>query len=105
MMSGVCYELKMKVQICHKNDNMCSSPTFYDTLGFDSGYLKYDDDDTSSNKANGILPAGEYTSEYTLIRFCCRNDASPMHPIFLPTDSSFYLVRYFDNCQKVSLKE
>eukprot|EP00057_Strongylocentrotus_purpuratus_P031459 XP_784671.3 PREDICTED: uncharacterized protein LOC579463 [Strongylocentrotus purpuratus] len=70
--------------------------------GFDSGYLKYDDDDTSSNQANGILPAGEYTSEYTLIRFCCRNDASPMHPIFLPTDSSFFLVRYFDNCQKVS---
>ncbi|XP_041469179.1 uncharacterized protein LOC121418993 [Lytechinus variegatus] len=69
---------------------------------FTEGYLKYTERAENNNiLQNGMLPEGIYRETSSQFYFCCRNDASPMHPIYLPTETSFYLFRYSQTCQQV----
>lgn len=40
-------------------------------IGFDEGYIHWDDENSNSNSWNGILPNGTYGSD-TEIYYCCR---------------------------------
>lgn len=77
-------------------DNKC--PT-----GFKPGSIYWDDeDDDNKNNWGGEVPTGSYGSN-TRIYYCCRTDGSPHEPIYLPTNSPFYLFRSAGSlyCQKV----
>ncbi len=70
---------------------------------FQTGYLKWDDEDGANNNLyEGTLPDGQYDYD-TIMYFCCCKDLHPTNPIHLPTDQSFFLLRsHVDGCQAVN---
>ncbi|ESO04577.1 hypothetical protein HELRODRAFT_191631 [Helobdella robusta] len=73
---------------------------------FHEGFIKWDDSTSWYNKNDhkqsfkGVLPEGDYDHD-TEIHYCCRSDGPPYHPITLPSDASFFLIKYGDVCQEV----
>ncbi|XP_071095969.1 uncharacterized protein [Haliotis cracherodii] len=69
--------------------------------GFKDGYIQLDDNDVPNiNKHGGTLPDGSF-GKNTRIDFCCRDDALPTNPMYLPTEKPFFLFLYNRECQKV----
>ena len=70
--------------------------------GFSCGFIKWDDENNyNCNYHNGTLPDGIY-DEDTLIHFACRQDGDVDIEIELPTQTPFYLFKYYGECQRVS---
>ena len=70
--------------------------------GLHSGWVLWDDEDTSNqNDEGGKLPDGVYDQD-TKIFICCRTDGSKSDPISLPVSKPFYLLAYGSpECQNV----
>ena len=79
---------------------------FFSLLGFQAGWVQWDDQNEMWDKENnantqaGAVPDSVIKPD-TKIHFCCREDASPLRPIFLPTSSPFYLFPKGRECQRV----
>ncbi|XP_041480231.1 uncharacterized protein LOC121427751 isoform X1 [Lytechinus variegatus] len=70
--------------------------------GFQEGTIRWNDKQRGKDPDYNALPAGEYSpGRPTEIKYCCREDGTPRTPIILPTDSSFYLIRFHSACQEV----
>ena len=70
---------------------------------FESGYVQYDDVETSANRnsKSGSIPDGTF-NQNTRYEFCCRSMGFSNEEIFLPNEHPFVLVRNKrDACQKV----
>ena len=72
-------------------------------------YIYWDDEDDDNEnwdsytryRRPGSLPDGSY-GRNTKIYYCCRNDGSPTHSIYLPIDTPFVLIRFdYSPCQHV----
>ncbi|VDI49238.1 Hypothetical predicted protein [Mytilus galloprovincialis] len=69
--------------------------------GFNSGSIKWDDEDhDNANSHAGTLPDGSYGGD-TVMFFCCRKDGNYQTSILLPVDRPFYLLKYTSHCQEV----
>lgn len=71
-------------------------------VGLTSGDVFWDDEDTwNTNRYAGTLPDGTYNTD-TWIYFCCKTDGDKDNPIFLPSESPFFLLAYKSaKCQMV----
>ncbi|XP_033103733.1 uncharacterized protein LOC117106479 [Anneissia japonica] len=78
----------------YQRDTACPS-------GFKTGYIFWDDKNSDGNTHAGYLPKGTY-NENTKIYFCCRDDGFATNPIYLPTESPFYLFPQSHRCQEVN---
>ncbi|KAL9950252.1 hypothetical protein ACROYT_G042727 [Oculina patagonica] len=69
--------------------------------GLSSGWVFWNDDEFDFNDKDGTLPDGSYV-HFTEIKFCCRTDGNKNDPIYLPTESPFFLLAYESaKCQMV----
>jgi CUB/sushi domain-containing protein len=69
--------------------------------GFNSGTIKWDDEDShNANGHGGFLPDGKYNRD-TIMHFCCRSDRPAHIPITLPTSRPFFLLAATTSCQRV----
>jgi myo-inositol catabolism protein IolC len=58
----------------------------------DTGWVKWDDEDSfNNNKKGGSLPDGSYSKD-TVIRYCCQNAGNWKDSIELPVSRPFYLL-------------
>lgn len=70
-------------------------------IGFEDGFIKFDDIQPPKKFAGQFLPNGDFTT-HVKIHFCCRDDGTWSDPITLPTHDSFVLFRHSKfPCQKV----
>ncbi|GFO38223.1 Apextrin-like protein [Plakobranchus ocellatus] len=65
---------------------------------FSQGKISLDTEDHQNSDMHGGNVPFSKPSE---LLFCCKNNADPLVPISLPTESPFYLYRYGGQCQKV----
>ncbi|XP_072014749.1 uncharacterized protein [Amphiura filiformis] len=59
-----------------------------------------DENDNNMNSYSGELPDGIYDTN-TRIEFCCQTSGHTSNPIYLPTDTSFFLFKFNNECQQV----
>ncbi|XP_067664443.1 uncharacterized protein [Haliotis asinina] len=72
--------------------------------GFQEGSILWDDENNYNMnyvKEQSTLPDGDFNDD-TKLFYCCREDASPVQEIALPTSAPFYLLMKSGTCQNVA---
>ncbi|XP_063965620.1 uncharacterized protein LOC129275953 isoform X2 [Lytechinus pictus] len=69
--------------------------------GFNVGSIRWNDVKRGIDPFYTAMPTGTYEEGPTEINYCCREDGSASIPIILPTQKSFFLMKYHSACQEV----
>ena len=102
----VCFCVCLYIFLMCINDCFFLLSNISNILGFTEGFIKWNDAGLQKGLDHeyNTMPAGNYYPGATQLEYCCREDGSTKNPIFLPTESPFYLIQYHEACQEVGGK-